>query len=184
MSRPWLCPRTLPPHSVVFGMRRREYTLMYLSFHTGMVPGNRLPLPSTPCRARYLRTEGPHGPEDSPSSSRSRRRWPLSPTLLYARIPRQRVASTSRRRSGAWQRSGGLGPPGPRHGDQAEARAPRGGIAFVVIGHLGDGTSTREVTSGSASRELRRAGWQVRDEGARRPTARFPARSTHRTGRT
>lgn len=42
------------------------------------------------------------------------------------------------------------------------------GIAFVVIGHLGDGTSTREVAFwlgvGLSSVGL---GWQVRDENSR-----------------
>lgn len=42
------------------------------------------------------------------------------------------------------------------------------GIAFVVIGHLGDGTSTREVAFwvGVALSFVGLA-WQLRDEGAR-----------------
>jgi hypothetical protein len=42
------------------------------------------------------------------------------------------------------------------------------GIAFVIIGHLGDGTSTREVTFWlGVLLSFAPLGWQLRDEGAR-----------------
>jgi hypothetical protein len=42
------------------------------------------------------------------------------------------------------------------------------GLAFVIIGHLGDGTSTREVTFWlGVVLSFAGLGWQLRDESAR-----------------